>query len=446
MTELILFNFYIILMLTLSFKLLKDLKFGWSLETFFLFLIILFYVFIPITMIVYDYLIFEEYLVPDLKVSYNDKKYYSYISFFSVLIFLTFFYIGKISVSNKSYIIKEIKIKTFSVGGKNISILILLAYFFSFISFISLILYVSQFGSIQNAIAYSNFVRSGHGDDVFVSTKYVFVKRFIYFSLLSILIYFFINNKKIINFFTLLLVPLIVTIFSQIFLFSGKQGILTLLIIIIFFYSVKNKKPYLNILIIFALSLSIILPLLDYLFLLKTNYYDKEFSNNFEFITFLGYFSFPQVSLQFAINNNYEYLGITDFIYGLKGTILPFSSFEDWKTDSMLLNTKYFYGNDNRPIVPPGIIAFSFYSFGIIGVVIVGFISGILIKKIDIIFKNILIHNNQFAIFYAFAISLVFTAVRTGLPKFNFYHSLVITFILTLVISFTIIKKVKSSD
>jgi hypothetical protein len=88
MTELILFNFYIILMFSLTFKLLKDLKFGWSLETFFLFLIILFYVFIPITMIVYDYLIFKEYIVPDLKVSYSDKKYYSYISFFSVMIFL----------------------------------------------------------------------------------------------------------------------------------------------------------------------------------------------------------------------------------------------------------------------------------------------------------------------------------------------------------------------
>lgn len=446
MQEFILLTSYTFLFFALIYKLIRDLKNGWTIETFFISLILLFYVFIPITIIIYNHLIFQDYIVPDLKISYNYKNYYSYMSFFTVIIFIASFYIGKVSATDKKNNTYTLKKRRVLFSKVNIDVIIFIAYFLSILSFFSLIIYVYQFGGIKQAISYSYLVRSGYGEEVFITTKYVFVKRFIYFSLLSLLIYFFIENKKnIFNIIFLLIIPLTVTLFSKIFLFSGKQGILALLLIILFYFSVKYKKPYFKILLIFLISLIILLPLLDFIFVMNADYYKgEEFKNKFDFITFLGYFSFPQVSLHFAINNTYDYFGINDFIYGLRGNIVPKSWLTDFSQDTMLFNTQYFYGFSNRGIVPPGIIAFAFYSLGIIGVFIVGFISGFIIKKLDTIFQKITMQYSNFGIFYAFSISLVFTAVRTGIPVFNFYNTLFIIFILTLLTSFSIKKSTKA--
>jgi hypothetical protein len=443
MEDIIIFTSYVVLLCLMCSKLYLNLKNGWNIEIFFIFLIILFYIFIPITMISYDYLIVEEYVVPDLKINYTDKKYYSFMSLFAVIIFLVFFYIGKSIAVTKEKNLYTIKTRSVKFGFFNFKLITMIGYFFSLLSLLSLLLYISQFGSLENAIVSSNLVRSGYGEEVFVSTKYVFVKRFIYFSLLSVLIYFFIDKRRnILHLTFLFIIPLVVTLLSNIFLFSGKQSIIIILLLILFYFSLKNKKPYLNLFLIFSMSMIFLLPFLDYIFALKSNYYNKDFNNSFSFIEFLGYFSFPQVSLQFSINNNYNYFLFNDFIYGLKGTILPFSWLEDWKTDTMLFNTKLFYGISNRGIVPPGLLAFAFYSFGILGVVFIGIISGYLTKKIDTIFKDIILTNENFIIFYAFAINLVYTAVRTGLPKFNFYHPVFLMFIIMIIFSFSIKKRV----
>lgn len=444
MEDIIIFIFYITLLLFMSSNLYKNLKYGWNIENFFIFLVILFYIFIPLTMIAYDYLIVEEYIVPDLKINYSDKKYYSFMSFFIVMIFLVFFYIGKTIPVTKEKNIYSIKVRSLRFGILNLKLITIFGYFFSLISLLSLIVYISQFGSLESAIVSSNLVRSGYGEEVFVSTKYVFVKRFIYFSLLSVLIYFFVTKKRnFLHLIFLFIIPLIVTLFSNFFLFSGKQSIIILLLLILFYFSIKNKKPYLNIFVIFLISMIFLLPFLDYIFALKSTYYNKDFNSSFSFMEFLGYFSFPQVSLQFAINNNYEYFLFNDFIYGLKGTILPFSWLEDWKTDTMLYNTEVFYGINYRGIVPPGLFAFAIYSFGIFGIVFIAIISGYLVKKIDMIFRDIILANEDFIIFYAFAINLVYTAVRTGLPKFNFYHSVFLMFIFMIMFSFSIKKQKK---
>ncbi len=87
-------------------------------------------------------------------------------------------------------------------------------------------------------------------------------------------------------------------------------------------------------------------------------------------------------------------------------------------------------------MVPPGVVAFGFYNLGIFGVVIVAFISGFLVKKIDYFFINIVSYAPKFIILYAFAMTKVFTWVRTGIPKFTFYDTLLIVLGLILLIGY----------
>jgi len=103
--------------------------------------------------------------------------------------------------------------------------------------------------------------------------------------------------------------------------------------------------------------------------------------------------------------------------------------------NTIFTNTYFFY-NLREAIVPPGIVAFGYYNFGVIGVIFVALFSGYLIKKIDYFFINATDYEPQFIILYAFAMTKVFTWVRTGIPKFTFYDTILIVLSLIIVIGY----------
>ncbi len=442
--EIILLLLYTSVFFILLRIILVKIKNGWAIEPFFLSLINLFYVFIPITMIIYKYLIVEQYIIPDLKVILNNYEFYNYMTFSVTIIFLSSFFLG-CSLIRKTTKDIYIKRRIVSISNFKINILLAVGYFFSILSFLAIVLYVKQLGGLERAILYANLVRSGYGEEVFISSTYVFVKRFISFSLFSIFIYIIIENKKnFMNIIFLLLIPLVILLISKLLLFSSKQGIIGLLLLIIFYLSIKHRKSYMILLITFIMSLLLLLPLVDELLLMKSDYYiEKEVT--FNFITFTGYFSFPQVSLAFALQENYDFIGITDFILGLKGNFIPMSMLLEYTSGSNELNTKFFYGFE-KAIVPPGIIAFSYYSFGIFGIITIGFLTGLVVRKIDLIFSKYVAVNSEFIILYAYIIGFTYTYVRTGLPRFSIYHPMTVSFILMILVSYKIYQGVKYDE
>lgn len=437
----LLFLFYTITFFILTIYLARNLKNGWTIQFYFISLLVLFYVIIPISNIIYDFILVEKFIIPDLTKSVINMRYYSYTSFFIFIIFIFCVFIGIKLASKKQYEIIHIEERNINFNNKfKFHIIQLLGIFLALFSLLSMLLYVSQFGGFSNAILQASSVRSGYVEEVAISTKFIFVKRFIYFSLLSLMIYFVIKNKSnFINITVILLVSIITLLISRTLLFSGKESILQIILLFYFYKSIYNNKPYLKEVFFILLALFFLLPLMDLLISLRYNKFDLN-NISFDFLKFLGYFSFPQVALEFAINENYTYLYFQDFIFGLRGNIIPNSWLSDWNISTIEQNT-YFFKGYFESIVPPGIIAFSFYSFGLLGVILVGTISGFFIKKLDMFFKDFISFNKYYSIFYAYVLTLIYAAVRTGIPKFVFYNTTTIVFILIILTSYKFYKR-----
>ena len=133
------------------------------------------------------------------------------------------------------------------------------------------------------------------------------------------------------------------------------------------------------------------------------------------------FMNFDQVSLEFALQKTYDFFYFENFISGIRGSFIPESWLTNINGNVMLLNTYYFYGRE-ATTVPPGVMAFGYYNLGAIGVAIVAFGTGVLIKKLDYFFMNLLIFNPRLMIVYAFVMTQAFTWARTGMPKIGRAH------------------------
>ncbi len=433
---LILFILYLSLFIYIARYILFIVKYGWSMVAVFLLFWTIEYLVIPLSMILNDTIFFLHYKLLDLYVTnHGIDRFYSYKSFATIFIFITIFFLGVKSVrvvQFSQYILKE---RTIKILSKEYNLLVIIGLFLALLSLASVFIYASQFGGMNRAIEAADAVRSGHGDEYWISKQYIFVYRFIPFSILAIIIYFILENNRGFWRLSILWIGLGVALFSRFSLFKSKQAIIEFLLLYLFYLSLKNKKSYLfHFGILFIVAIFFIPALETYLDTGK--FVISDASNIFQSIlNMLTFFNFDQTSLEFALHKNYDFVYFEGIISGLRGKLIPISWLSNINGNTIFTNTYYFY-NLKEAIVPPGVVAFGFYNLGIFGVVIVAFISGFLVKKIDYFFINIVSYAPKFIILYAFAMTKVFTWVRTGIPKFTFYDTLLIVLGLILLIGY----------
>ena len=433
---LILFILYLSLFIYISRYIVFIVKDGWSMVAVFLLFWTIEYLVIPLSMILNDTIFFLPYKLLDLYVTnHGIDRFYSYKSFATIFIFISIFFLGVKSVKIPKlshYILKERSIKILS---KEYNLLVAIGLFLALLSLASVFIYASQFGGMQRAIDAADAVRSGHGDEFWISKQYIFVYRFIPFSILAIIIFFLLKDNRGFWRWSILWLGLGVALFSRFSLFKSKQAIIEFLLLYLFYLSLKNKKSYLfHFGILFIIAIFFIPALESYLDTGK--FVISDASNIFQSVlNMLTFFNFDQTSLEFSLNKNYDFVYFEGVISGLRGKLIPISWLTNMNGNTIFSNTYYFY-NLKEAIVPPGVVAFGFYNLGIVGVILVAFISGLLVKKIDYFFLNVISYAPKFIILYAFVMTKVFTWVRTGIPKFTFYDTILIVLSLILLIGY----------
>jgi len=432
----ILFLLYLSLLIYILYYIYDSVLYGWNMVAVFLAFWAVEYLVVPISMMLNDFVFFLEYKLLDLYVPHFDiDRYYNLYTFFVVFIFITIFFLG-VNFAKKGdetqYILKE---RTITLLSQEINLLFIIGLFLSLLSFASVFIYGSQFGGLDIAIKAADAVRSGHGDEYWISKRFIFVYRFIPFSILSIIIFFLLKEKKSLWVWIMFLLALWTALFSRFFLFKSKQAIIELLLLYMFYLSLKNKKSYLFHFGIFFLIAIFLIPGLESY--LDTGKFEVPEASNIVQAIFnmLTFFNFDQTSLVFSLHENYDFVYFEGIISGLRGKLIPMSWLTSMDNNTIFTNTYYFY-NLREAIVPPGIVAFGYYNLGVIGVIIVAFFSGYLIKKLDYFFINATKYEPQFIILYAFAMTKVFTWVRTGIPKFTFYDTILIVLFLIVLIGY----------
>jgi oligosaccharide repeat unit polymerase len=420
---------------------------GWDiLSVFFMFFTIQ-YLLIPLLFILNKTVFFLHFPIGDLVVHYHGlEKFYSFSAFMLTLIFIFFMFLGmwfipEPTVKEKVYHLEDKQIYLF---GKERSFLYLIAVFLTLLSVASIYLYSNSFGGIVRAIEVADNIRSGYGDEFWISKTWVFTKRFIPFALLGVILFLTLEKRDYMAWF-LIFLGVMVTLLTVFGLFRSKQAILSLILVYIFYLSLKNQKNYLFHLMIFFVMAVFLIPLLE------SFYASGEFKlpdiSSFaqQLLDMLSFFNFTAVSLEFALEKQYDFRYFMDFFLGLSGKYLPASWLEGFGIDAetVTINTFYFYGTMTRT-VPPGVIAGGFYNFGVLGVAMVAFGTGALFKKLDIYFKDIIASNPRFMLLYAFVIVKAFTWTRTGLPKYAFYSTTMTVILIVMIIG--LIKKEKKNE
>ncbi len=436
----IVFILYLSLFIYIARYIYSSVKEGWSMVSVFLLFWTIQYLVVPLSFILNDNIFFFNYKLLDLYIqNHGIDRFYSFLSFETIFIFIAIFFFGVKSVKDKEmveYILKERTIKIFS---RDVSLLFLIGLFLALLSLASMFIYASQFGGMQRAIEVADAVRSGHGDEVWISKKYIFVYRFIPFSILAIIIFFLLDKKGFWSW-IILWVGVGVALFSRFFLFKSKQAIIELLLLYLFYLSLKNRKSYLFHFTIFFIIAVFFIPALES-YLDTGKFVISDASNIVQAIlNMLSFFNFDQTSLEFSLNKNYDFVYFEGIISGLRGYIIPMSWLSSMNNNTIFTNTYFFY-NLKEAIVPPGIVAFGIYNLGIFGVIIVAFFSGYLVKKIDNFFIYLIDYAPKFFILYAYVMTKVFTWVRTGIPKFTFYDTILIVLTLILIIGYRREKK-----
>ncbi len=343
------------------------------------------------------------------------------LTLLSICLGFLFYFIGygnRVNIKIKEVSVKKIgHIKVIHVSIGFIFLLSLFGFF----------MYVNGFGSLDKAIANANLVRSGFYKDINKDTSHTFFFRFIFLALIPFLFFYF--NKKYNNFirFSVLITSLIIVFILYVFLSPGRQSIIDFFLILIL-VSIIKKNQILNYkIIILGSSIILILPIIESYFSSRsfdTLSYDVSIGQ-----TFINEFGFPYFSLMYSIQENYDYFLFSDFISGIFGKFLP-SSWSPGIKGSNYLNSYYMLGRDVKSI-PPGLFAQGFYSLGLLGVILISYVTGRFFKYLDVIYRQIISLDSKLTFIYAFLITSSMIWIRTGLPA-NYFYNLTFLFMFLL--------------
>lgn len=455
----LLFGYCLLLLITSSYLYLKIQKNFWTIGNFFLLQIIIFYIFVPINIIIFGGEIYEfdlkTYLTPY-------SKYVSFSSFFITVSFLSSFIVGS---ACRGSALRSIKIYIFKFN--EIALYKISAYFLSLLSAFSLVIYVQQFGGFTSFADNLIRERSGRLAEDLVG-NYAFVGRFIELAIIPIVYFLYEKHKKKIDWFLLLALPLSVIVFSNLFISVSKTRFFILILLFYFIVSISRNKIYLLYLFLLALFVAFALPILDEIYVLAYKVLDsegmlavpfriaaaiisgslghgqyeeflKEDSGN-SYLRFVDYLISSQVSLQVSIDRSYPLLFFGDFYTGLSD-IIPSRLNISTGLEAHQLNTALYYDYyPNLPSfswgVPPGIIGFGMYSLSVPGVVLVAFILGYLFREVDLFFKSILRIDRKFSAFYAYIIFVLGFYSVSGMPKMVVYNLVILVFLLLFFVNF----------
>ena len=266
------------------------------------------------------------------------------------------------------------------------------AIFLFAIGFGSLLFFIYTYGGLDYVLSNMSQIRSGTDDNknylaAFVSSfsKYMNLSFFIMLS-------FWMINKKISNFdYFLFVIVALLTLFS-IYLSAGREaGIAFLISILVIYLAVYKKIPALTVAIFSIFSFMYILFGKTFLFALSNENFDKDdfidnnllstISNSYNIIA--SEFSHQYLSLVNFMQYDYSFRFFGDYAYWL---FKPFKLLGFNIPDSIsYYNTFIVHGVWDSEI-PPGGIAYGYIQFGVLGVIIHGFILGCFFKFFDVVF------------------------------------------------------------
>jgi hypothetical protein len=420
-------------------------KKGWTLGNFFLLLILICYVFIPINIIIFGSEIYESSLKTYMTPA---SKYVSFFSFFVTGVFLLTFTVGGALRGSSS---KPVKIYIRRI--KEIKLSKAISYFLSSFCLSSLLIYIQQFGDISSLAINLILVRANMFQDSMVG-QYAFFGRFINLAIIPLVYFFYEKRKTKLDWIFLLFMPLAILIFKTLFISAGKLNFIILVLLFYFTVCIRRNKLYIHYLLAIGAIVFFALPILDEMFVLasrvfnaegllavpfaiaseiisgslgKGQYYDflKDNSESL-YLKSVQYFTYIQMSLQLTIDNNYPLLLFKDFLTGIS-KLLPSRLNIQLGVGVQQLNTSIFYNYyPELPEldygVPPGIIGLGMYSFSVPGVLIIAFLSGYIFRVIDLFFKSIVEIDKNFSSFYAYTLVMLSIYPLNGDPKEFFYN------------------------
>jgi hypothetical protein len=437
-----------------SYLAVKFMNYFWTLDNFFLLIILIVYVFIPINIIIfgselYDYSL-KTYLFPT-------SKFVSFSSFSITFFFIAAFIIGG-AFRGSSPKLEKVLFRRFN----GLPLYEVASYSLSFLSLISLIIYINQFGDLSSLAINLALSRVDKLDSSLVG-NYAFFGRFINFAVIPIIYFLYKKRQVLRDWIFLFFIPLSVLIFNTVFISAGKLNLIILMLILYFTISIRHNKLYLQYLIFISALVFFALPVLDEMFVLayrvfnkegllavpfqivsaivsgslgQGQFYDflKDSSENF-YLKSVLYFTYIQMSLQFSIDNSYPLLFFSDVLTGFS-KLLPSRFNIQLGLGVQELNTAIFYDfypdlPDVHYGVPPGIIAYAMYSLSLPGVLILAFLLGYIFRGIDILFKSILEIDRRFSSFYAYILVILGIYPINGDPKEVIYNLVFLVFLVT---------------
>ncbi len=417
----------------------------WTIENFFLLIIVIAYIFVPINIIVLGGEIYEtgikSYMIPA-------SRFVSFSSFIITFLFLLIFIIGE-NVRGSSA--KLVKIYIRQVYGRNLSKVA--AYFLSGFCLVSLIIYIEQFGgfssfAINQVLNKSNMLAPERVG------SYAFFGRFIDIAIIPIIYFLYEKRKTKVEFIFLLFLPLAILVFNNLFIAAAKLNFIGLVLLFYFTVSIKQKKLYLHYAFLIFTFIFIGLPILDDVFIIayktltdegilavpfritsailsgslgKGEYevFLKESSDNL-YLKSIEYFTYIQMSLQLSIDTPYPLIFFRDLLTGITN-LMPSRLNIQLGFGIQQLNTAIYYNlYPNIPEltygIPPGIIGFGMYSLSVPGVFIIAFILGYIFRGLDIFFKSIVEIDKNFSSFYAYMLVILSVYPINGDPKEAIYN------------------------
>jgi hypothetical protein len=451
---LLLFIYCLLLLISSSYWWFKIQRNGWNIENIFLLFIILYYLFIPVNIIIFGGEIYDSsiksYMVPA-------SRFVSFSSFFITLLFIGIFIFG-LAVRGSSY--KLVKIYIIRVNGSNLYRAV--SYFLALLSFLSLLIYIQQWGGISSFLTNLNLSRAGRFDEDAVG-KYVSFGRFIDLSVLPIVYFLYEKRKNRRDWILLLFIPLIIFVFNIFFLSTSKTRLIGLVLFFYFTVSIYKNKLYLQRLLLISIGVFWGVPILDDMFIFIYRVFTREGilavplrivfaildgslgSGQYEvflkdnphspYFQFLEYFTYVQMSLQFSLDNSYPLLFFRDFLTGIV-KFIPSRLNIQTGIEVQQLNTALFYNYyPEIPAlnwgVPPGIISFGMYSLSVPGVIVIAFILGYIFRGVDLFFKSLVEIDRRFSPFYAYVIVVLGIYSTIGIPKEAIYDFGFLVFLVT---------------
>lgn len=377
MTDTLMIIIYVFLLFFMIRLLIKNNKIRTvNLYSGFLFGIILYYIIVPIGLLINKDKMSEKYLDLQKYIYSNDMSII--LPIILIIITVIFFTVGyKVAYGKEK--------KVYQLSKKvNLNSIKFISHFSFLVGAISFSLVISGFGSLANALKYAELNRSfsvSLADLIdyrlsllFIPSRLITVAPFLYFYQLK-------NTKKL-SPRILFLISFIISIFYLLFN-AGKGPLLAFLLPFFYIFLKKYKKNAWRYLITLSLLFFPLLELLDRLFMFLANGIWKDEGINFFNIFYQFIHPYRNIFNVENITTEFGYRFFTDFITGPLN-LMPGIDFEK----SYEITSKFYFGDIWKSVggVPNDLITFGYIQMNFLGVIIlslfIGYFFGLIDKKI----------------------------------------------------------------